>query len=63
MDKEKFLSVAESYYEEFASLPEAENFYDYEKSFVEMFQRMARDCMEKQLNATSSTSDRRKKKR
>jgi len=63
MNKEEFLSVAEQYYDEFATLPEAPNFYDYEKSFVELFQRYAKDCMEKQLNASSATKNRRKKKR
>jgi hypothetical protein len=29
MTKELFLSVAETYYDEFSSLPEASNFYDY----------------------------------
>ena len=34
MNKEEFLSMAEKYYDEFAILPEASNFYDYEKNFV-----------------------------
>ena len=63
MTKEEFLSVAENYYDEFASLPEASNFYDYEKSLVDLFQRITKECMEKQLNRSSSTLDRRKKKR
>jgi len=63
MNKEEFLSMAEQYYDEFAILPEASNFYDYEKNFVELFQRYAKECMQKQLNASSSTENRRKKKR
>jgi len=62
MNKEEFLSIAEQHYEEFAALPEASNFYGYEKSFVDLFQRFAKECMEKQLNASSDTTDRRKKK-
>ena len=63
MTKEEFLSVAENYYDEFASLPEALNFYDYEKSLADLFHRIIKECMEKQLNTSSSTLDRRKKKR
>jgi hypothetical protein len=63
MNKEEFLSLAEQYYGEFATLPEAPNFYDYEKSLVDLFQRYAKESMEKQLNASSSTKNRRKKKR
>ena len=63
MDKEEFLSIAESYYDEYASLPQAPNFYDYEKSFVAMWQKFGKECMEKQLNTSSATQDRRKKKR
>ena len=63
MDKEEFLSIAESYYDEYASLPHAPNFYDYEKSFVELWQKFGKECMEKQLNTSSATQDRRKKKR
>ena len=62
MEKEEFLAIAESYYEEFKSLPKASNFYDYEKSFVNMMQRMGKAYMEKQLNESSPTEDRRKKK-
>jgi hypothetical protein len=61
MNKEEFLSVAESYYDEYDSLQESPNFYDYEKSFVELWQRFGKECMEKQLNKSSATQDRRKK--
>ena len=63
MNKEEFLSIAEQHYEKFAALTEASNFYDYEKSFVEFMQNFAKECMEKQLNASSATENRRKKKR
>ena len=62
MDKEEFLTIAEGYYEEFDSLKKAPNFYEYEKTFVALWQRMGKEYMEKQLNASSTTADRRKKK-
>ena len=62
MNKEKFLSIAGSYYDELASLPDASNFYDYEKMFVDLWQRVGKECMECQLNESSTSKDRRKKK-
>jgi hypothetical protein len=62
MNKEEYLSIAERYYEEFKALPEQPNFYDYEKSFVDLWQRLGKEYMEKQLNESSTTADRRKKK-
>ncbi|MDR1381878.1 MAG: hypothetical protein LBJ47_10445 [Tannerella sp.] len=62
MNREEFLSVASQYYEEFESLKREPSFYDYEKSFVEIWQRPGREYMEKQLNETSETENRRKKK-
>jgi len=62
MTREEFTALADRYYDEFASLPDAPNFYDYEKSFDSLFTRMAQEFMEKQLNESSSTMDRRKKK-
>ena len=62
MSKEEFLSIAESYYSEFESLKVSSNFYDYEKSLAEMMQKLSSDYMEKQLNESSVTQDRRKKK-
>jgi hypothetical protein len=63
MKKEEFLSIAEKYYQEYESLKSASNFYDYEKHFVHLWQRLGTEYMEKQLNETSATTDRRKKKR
>ena len=63
MSKEEFLSIAEGYYPEFESLKESSNFYDYEKSFSEMMQKICCEYMEKQLNEGSVSKDRRKKKR
>ena len=62
MSREEFLSIAESYYSEFESLKVSSNFYDYEKSLAQMMQKLSSDYMEKQLNESSVTQDRRKKK-
>jgi uncharacterized membrane protein len=62
MNKEEFLSAVSQYYDEFNSLTDKASFYDYEKSFVDLWQRMGKDCMEKQLNERSVTENRRKKK-
>jgi hypothetical protein len=62
MSKEEFLSVADSYYTEFETLKGSPNFYDYEKSFVDLMQKLSCQLMEKQLNEGSVTQDRRKKK-
>jgi uncharacterized membrane protein len=63
MTKEEFLKLAESRYDEIESLKKHDNFYDYEKEFVKLWQEYARDCMEHQLNDMSKTIDRRKKKK
>jgi len=62
MTREEFLSIADSYYTDFESLKDAPNFYDYEKSFVDLWHKLGQEYMEKQLNESSSTRDRRKKK-
>jgi hypothetical protein len=49
MNREEFLSVASQYYEEFESLKSQSNFYDYEKSFVDLWQRLGSEYMEKQF--------------
>jgi hypothetical protein len=61
MTKENFLSVAETFYAEFESLKGSPDFYDYEKSFVEVVQKMSCELLEKYLNEGSVTQDRRKK--
>jgi hypothetical protein len=61
MNKEEFLSVASQYYEEFESFKNQSNFYYYEKSFVELWQRLGSEYIEKQLNETFVTENRRKK--
>jgi hypothetical protein len=62
MSREEFLSIADSYYAEFESLKGSPNFYDYEKSFVDLMQKLNSEFMEKQLGEGSVTKDRRKKK-
>ena len=62
MTREEFLSIADSYYSDFESLKESPDFYDYEKSLVELIQKLSCEYMEKQLNESSVTQDRRKKK-
>jgi len=61
MSKEEYLSIAESYYAEFEALNSSPNFYDYEKSLAGMMQKLSSEYMEKQLNESSVTQDRRKK--
>ena len=61
MTKEDYLAIAEQYYDEFVSLEQNPNFYDYEKSFIEFLQKMGKTYMESQLNEASHTQDRRKK--
>ena len=64
MDKEKFLSLAESRYDELKSLGALDNFYDYEKNFDAIWQDLGRQYLEETLQAKQSISnDRRKKKR
>ena len=61
MSKEEFLSIAEGYYVEFEGLKTSSNFYDYEKSLAGMMQKLSSAYIEKQLNESSVTQDRRKK--
>jgi hypothetical protein len=62
MSREEFLSIADSYYTDFESLKDSDNFYDYEKNTVEFWQKVSRECMEKHLNECSVSANRRKKK-
>ena len=43
MSREEFLSIADSYYADFESLKDAPNFYDYEKSFVDLWQKLGQE--------------------
>jgi hypothetical protein len=61
MTKEEYLALAASRYEEIETLKEKDNFYDYEKSFAQIWQDLGRLYLESYLNEQSSTEDRRKK--
>ena len=63
MTKVEFLSIAEGYYAEYEALKEEGDFYDYEKCFVELMQKLNGELMEKQLNEGSVSKDRRRKKK
>ena len=64
MDKEKFLALAGSRYEELKELGKLDNFYDYEKSFDAIWQDLGRAYLELSLqDKAPNSSDRRKKKR
>ncbi len=60
MTKEEFLQACEARYEELHALGKLDNFYDYEKEFVNIWQGMGRDVFEKNLGSVSR--DKRKKK-
>jgi len=60
MTKEEFLKLAESRYDEIQKLNEENNFYNYEKEFVGIWQELGRQVFEKNLSKVGN--DRRKKK-
>jgi len=63
MEKEAFLSLAASRYEELEELGALDNFYDYEKLFDAIWQDLGRQYLESFLQGRmSSSNDRRKKK-
>ena len=60
MTKEEFLQACGARYDELRALGKLDNFYDYEKEFVAIWQGMGRDVFEKNLGAVSR--NKRKKK-
>lgn len=58
--KEKFLEAAAKRYDSISSLSEINNFYDYEKEFVSLWQNLGKEILEKSISEVSN--DRRKKK-
>jgi hypothetical protein len=60
MTKEAYLELAASEYEAIHALQKHDNFYDYEKEYVEIIQRLGRQILEKNLGEVPK--DRRKKK-
>ena len=61
MTKAEFLKLAEARYDEIHQLNEGNDFYDYEKDFVSIWQELGKQVLEKNLSELST--DRRKKKR
>ena len=60
MTKEEFLQLAGNRYDELQALNKIDNFYDYEKGFVGIWQSLGRSVLEKNLGAVPQ--DKRKKK-
>lgn len=60
MTKEEYLAAAAARYEELQALGKLDNFYDYEKEFVRIWQDLGREVLEKNLG--EQPKDRRKKK-
>ena len=60
MTKEEFLALAEGRYEALQKLNKLNNFYDYEKQFVHLWQELGRTVLEQNLGAVPT--NRRKKK-
>lgn len=60
MTKEEFVAISSARYDELQSLNKLDNFYDYEKEFVNIWQDLGRSVLEKNLGTLSK--DKRKKK-
>lgn len=60
MTKEEFLALAEKRYDALRDLNKLDNFYDYEKIFVDIWQEFGREALEKNLGPVPT--NRRKKK-
>ena len=60
MTREEFHQLADKRYEELQSLNKLDNFYDYEKQFVGIWQELGRTVLENNLGDLSK--DKRKKK-
>lgn len=60
MSKEEYLALAEQKYHDLQQLKMQPTFYDYEKSFDEIWQELGRQVLEKSLSDVPA--DRRKKK-
>ena len=60
MTKEEFIQLAAERYDELQGLNKLDNFYDYEKEFVHIWQGLGRQVMENNLGELPG--DKRKKK-
>ncbi len=61
MTKEEFIEAAGKRYDQLQALNDGRDFYDYEKEFINIWQELGREVLEKNINNTIS-QDRRKKK-
>ncbi len=60
MTKEEYLRACEARYDELKALGKIDNFYDYEKTFVSIWQGMGREVFEKSIGVVPGNE--RKKK-
>lgn len=60
MSKDEYMALAEQKYQDLQQLKSKQTFYDYEKSFDEIWQDLGRQVLEKSLSDVPV--DRRKKK-
>jgi len=60
MTKEKFLEIASARYDSIRALNGLDNFYDYEKTLVDIMRNMGRAILEENLG--ERVADKRKKK-
>ena len=60
MTKEEFVAMATQRYDELQALNKLDNFYDYEKQFVDIWKELGREVLQK--NIGSLPADKRKKK-
>ena len=60
MTKEDYIAIALKKYNEIEDLVKIDNFYDYEKKFIEIWKDLGREVLEK--NISDAPKDRRKKK-
>lgn len=60
MTKEEYLKIASEEYDAIHNLKKHDNFYDYEKEYVEIIQRLGLKILEE--NLSNVPTDRRKKK-
>ena len=60
LSKEEFLELAAHRYDELQALNQLDNFYDYEKGFVDIWQGLGREVLER--NIGTLPDNKRKKK-
>lgn len=59
MTKEQLIASVSAHYDELNDLNKIDNFYDYESGFIELWAKMGREVLEK--NISTPSGDRRKK--